>query len=60
MRSIPPTINPEPGLSIQPAFIEEATTDGSLVYPELNDKITFHQLFLKAMNMVGPFQCLLV
>ena len=37
MRSIPPTINPEPGLSIQTALIEEATTDGSLVYPELND-----------------------
>ena len=41
-------------------FTEKETTDGSLVYPELNNQITFRQLCSKALNMVGLSQCLLV
>ena len=60
VRSIPPTINPEPSMGIQTIFIEKETTDRSLLYLEPNNQTTFCQLCLKAMNMVSPSQCLLV
>ena len=41
-------------------FIEKELTDRSLVYLEPNNQTTFRQLRLKAMNMVGRPQCLLV
>ena len=41
-------------------FVEKKTADGSLVYPEPNKQTTFYQPCLKAMNIVGPSQCLLV
>ena len=57
---IPLTINPEPTLGIQTVFIEKETTDKSLVYPKPNSQKPFCQLCLKAMNIVGPSQGLLV
>ena len=47
VRSLPPTINPEPSLSIQTLFYRES------VYLEPSNQTTFCQLCLKTINMVG-------
>ena len=58
--SISLTINTQPGPGIQIVFYRERDNRQLSVYPELNNQKTFHQLCLKAMNVVSHSKCLLV
>ena len=59
LRSIQLITNPEPSPGIHIVFYRERNNRRICFLPEPNNQIFFHQLFLKAMNMVGASQCLL-